>query len=75
MPINRVLQSCGGSFAPDDIKVLNTAYEDALRALCLVDRNDPLTELVAKKVVEIGQTGIRDPRQISGMAVKALGLP
>jgi hypothetical protein len=72
MPINRVLQ--GQSFGPEDIRVLNDAYADALRALYLVDRNDPLTEIVAKKIVEIGQGGIRDPHRIAAMAIKALGL-
>ena len=31
-----------------------------LRALCLVDRSDPITELVARKVFEISQSGVRD---------------
>ena len=35
----------------------------------------PLTEFVAKKIVEIGRRGIRDPHQISQTAIKALGLP
>jgi hypothetical protein len=43
--------------------------------LFLVERNDPLTEIVARKIIEIGGTGIRDPVQISSMAIKALGLP
>jgi hypothetical protein len=72
MPINRVLE--GQSFGPEDLRVLNDAYADALRALHLVDRNDPLTEIVAKKIVEVGQGPIRDPHQIAGMAIKALGL-
>lgn len=72
MPINRVLQ--GSSFGPDEIRVLNEAYADALRALYLVDRNDLLTEFVAKKIVEIGRTGIRDRQQICQTAIKALGL-
>jgi hypothetical protein len=46
-----------------------------LRALYLVDRNDPLTEIVAKEVIEISRTGLRDPAQISSMAAKPLGLP
>jgi hypothetical protein len=33
---------------------LNKAYTFALRSLSLVDRNDPLTEMIAKKVVQIG---------------------
>lgn len=73
MPINRVLQ--GSSFGPDEIRVLNDAYEDALRALYLIDRNDPLTEIVARKIVQVVQSGTRDPRQIAGMAIKSLGLP
>ena len=73
MPINRVLQ--GSSFGPDDIRVLNEAYEDALRALYLVDRNDPLTEIVANKIVQVGRSGLRDPHEIAGMAIKALGVP
>jgi hypothetical protein len=75
MPINRALQSCGLSLGPEDIKVLNDAYENTLRALYLVDRNDPLTEIVAKKIVEIGQAAISDPQEISRTAIKALGLP
>jgi hypothetical protein len=29
--------------------------------------------MVAKAVIEIGQTGIRDPAQISRLAIKAIG--
>jgi hypothetical protein len=29
--------------------------------------------MVAKKVIEIGQTGLRDPAQISAQAIKELG--
>jgi hypothetical protein len=73
MPINRVLQ--GSSFGPDEIRVLNEAYADSLRALSLVDRNDPLTELVAGKIVEIRRGGSRNAQQISQSAIKAPGLP
>jgi hypothetical protein len=72
MPINRVLQ--GSSLEPDEIRVLNDAYEDALRALYLIDRNDPVTEIVARKIIQVGQSGARDPHEIAGMAIKALGL-
>jgi len=33
-----------------------------------------VTEIVAKKIIEIGQTGISDPAQISQLAVKDLGV-
>jgi hypothetical protein len=73
MPINRLLSET--SFSPEQVIRLNDAYERALRALYLVDRNDLLTEIVAKKVIEISLTGISDPAQISKLAVKGLGLP
>lgn len=60
---------------PDEIARLSTAYEQALHAIGVVDRNDPLTELIAKKIIEIGQTGLKDPAQICGRAVEALDLP
>jgi hypothetical protein len=49
---------------------LVAAYGKTLRAL--VDRSDPITELVARKVIEIKQSGVRDPAQISRLAIKAL---
>jgi hypothetical protein len=54
---------------------LQQAYEIALKALRLVDRNDPLTELVARKIIQIGGIGIDDPIQLSRRAIKELGLP
>jgi hypothetical protein len=38
-----------------------------------VDRNDLLTEIVAKRVIEIGRT-ISDPAKISQLAVESLKL-
>ena len=50
---------------------LIAAYELTLRALDL-DRNDPRTLIIAKKVLEIGETGLKDPAEISKSAVKSL---
>jgi len=50
-------------------------HEQALRTIGVQDRNDPLTQLIAKKVIEIGQTGLKDPAEICGRAVEELGLP
>ena len=51
---------------------LNRAYRDVLRSLHLVDRNDPIAEIVAKTVIEIGATGVRGPSEISKIALKRL---
>jgi len=59
---------------PEEISRLSTAYEQTLKALSLKDRNDPLTEMIAKKIIEIGQTGVKDPDQISKIAIRGLGI-
>ena len=71
MPIHRLLQN--KPMGPEEIRCLTTAYEQALRTIGLVDRNDPLAEMIAKKIIEIGQTGVRDPADISVLAIKQLG--
>jgi hypothetical protein len=40
----------------------------------LVDRNDPIAEFVAKTVIGIGATGVRDASEISKIAVKRLAV-
>jgi len=44
---------------------MGEAFEDALVRLGLANRTDPLAEQVAKKVIELGQQGERDPKRIS----------
>jgi hypothetical protein len=72
MAIYRILQNA--PMGPEDIRRLTDAYEYTLRALSVKDRNDPLTEFIAKKIIEIGQTGLRDPAQISARAIQELAL-
>jgi hypothetical protein len=59
MAIYRLLQN--SSFAPEDISPLVAAYENCLRILGRADRSDPVTELIAKKIIEIGQTARSGP--------------
>jgi hypothetical protein len=59
---------------PKEISRISEAYEQALHILCVKDRDDPLTEMIAKKVIKIAQTGIKDAAQISALAIKELEL-
>jgi hypothetical protein len=72
MAIYRLLQN--SAFAPEDIGRLVAAYEDCLRILNVIDRTDPISEFLAKKIIEIGQTGMRDPVQIGRLALKEIGI-
>ena len=73
MTLARLLQN--SAFGPDEIRRMTTAYEDALRVLGLVNRNDPITEIVAKKIIEIAQTGERSSLRIRARALADLGIP
>ena len=71
MAIHRLFQNM--PMTPEDIGRLAAAYEATLKMLELADRSDPLTQLVASKIIEIGQTGVRDSVEISRRAVADLG--
>jgi hypothetical protein len=73
MPIYRLLQNM--PMGPEEISRLTAAYEQALKDIGLVDRDDPIAEMVAKKVIEIAQTGLRDPADIAARVVMELSTP
>jgi hypothetical protein len=66
MPINRLLKH---KRAPEEIELLNKAFNHALGLLGVVDRNDPLCDMVARKVIEVGASGISEPREVAEKAV------
>jgi len=63
------------AFDPDDIKVLVTAFEGALQKLGLVQRTDPVTLSVAKRIIALAQQGERDPIRLRDAVVTAFGPP
>ena len=69
MPITRLLQNA--SFGPDEIRVLVRAFDEALGTL-RVDRNDPVADALAKKIIELAQEGERDPIRLRQHAVRSL---
>ena len=73
MAIYRLLQH--SAFMPEDIAPIVAAYEDCLRILKLTNRADPFTEIVAKAIFQIAQTGVRDPAQLCELALEQIGTP
>ena len=67
MTIYRLLQK--SAFEPEDVKRMGVAYELALLQLGVKDRNDPLTESLAKLIIEVAQTGEKDPNMICALAL------
>jgi hypothetical protein len=72
MAIYRLIAN--GSFGPDEIEVMTAAYEDALIDLRVANRDEPITELIAKAIVNVTATGERDPILVKERAINALGV-
>ena len=70
MTIRRLLKD--KLVGPQEVERLYRAYRDVLRSLHLVDRDDPIAEIVAKAVIEIDAMGVREPSDISKIAIRRL---
>jgi hypothetical protein len=70
MPINQLLKD--SRINRDDVELLAAAFRLALRELQLLDRNDAVCDIVARKVIETAKYGARDPQEIADRAVKQL---
>jgi hypothetical protein len=73
MPINRMFRD--GKFKADEVERLNRAFTFSLRSLSLVDRDDHLCEIVARKIIDIDAAGTHDPQEIAKLTIKQLGIP
>jgi hypothetical protein len=71
MSIDRLLKY--EAFQPEHLSVMCHVFEDVLRTLGLVDRHDPFAEKVAKKVIELAQTGDCDPLRLKELTLQAFG--
>ncbi len=72
MAIRRLIAS--GSYKPEEIRAMTVAYDVALIVLRLNDKDDPITELLAKSIAAVVATGERKPGQIATKAIDALGI-
>jgi hypothetical protein len=70
MPIYDLLRR-QGVFAPDEVAMLGNVFERVLQSLSLVDRKDPITVMVAKKLVDLATSGIRDPDRLRALTLQA----
>jgi hypothetical protein len=64
----------GTSFDPEQVRVMGQAYDKALQALHDRGQPDIVMEVLAKRVIAIVETGLRDPDQICARALEAFGI-
>jgi hypothetical protein len=69
VPIVELLRK-QNSFEPE-VAILGKVFEDVLQTLGLVDREDPLTTMVAKSLIEYAKARVRDPDRLKALTVQA----
>jgi len=70
MPIRPFL--AGQAFAPEIIQQMSLALESVCEKLELNLTDDPATRLVAQKIIELAQRGVRDAATLRAMTLKEL---
>jgi hypothetical protein len=70
MPITPFLD--GQKFDPETKRVMGVAFEMTRAALRLTDRNDPIIEIIAKKIIELAKAGERNADLLCERALKDL---
>jgi hypothetical protein len=56
------------AFGPDDLKAMGNAFSAALTKLGLRDLKDPMTEMVARRIIRAALAGERDPIRLTEIA-------
>ena len=70
MPIRGMLDA--GIFNPREITEMAAAFEATLAALNLVDRTDPVTQLIAKAIIDCAKSGEIDRAKLRDCALEAV---
>ena len=67
MPIKKFIS--GAAFEPETLKNMATAFEKLRMILNLDNPDDPLVEIVAKKIISLASQGITDPAKIERLVI------
>jgi hypothetical protein len=70
VPIRRLIEP--GVFAPEVVAMMGEVFEDVLKTLGLVNREDAATKLVAYRIIELVQSGEHDPKRLKQLALEAV---
>lgn len=63
------------AFDPETLTLMADVYEEACAALGLAERNGPLNEIIAGRVIELAQRGVRTPTALYMMTVQGFKHP
>ena len=63
----------GQPFEPEVVRAMSAAFDKICKSLQLTGGSDPASEIVAKKIIELAQRGVRDADALAERAVRELG--
>ncbi|HET7887825.1 MAG TPA: hypothetical protein VFL62_16505 [Bradyrhizobium sp.] len=72
MPITRLMED--DNFTPEQRHILELAFNDILRRLGLVARNDPICDLVAERMIDIHKRGVTDAVALAQITLREIGV-
>ena len=72
MPIREFLGD-KGAFGPEDLKAMGEAFSAALNKLGLSVRDDPMVEMVARRIIGAALAGERDPIKLTEIGAAGRG--
>jgi hypothetical protein len=71
MPINRFLSDI--TITPEQRHVIELAFASTLRKLHLMDRNDPICEIVAARMIDIHNRGVTNAVALTELTIREIG--
>jgi hypothetical protein len=63
------------AFDPETVECLAAAYEAALKLLRISNTDDPINQTIAQRIIDIAQSGVRDPAKLCAAGSKASTFP
>lgn len=70
MPISRLIANI--NLTREQEHVVELAYNHALRKLNLVDRNDPICDLIAKRMIDLHRRGVTDAVALAEITIREI---
>ena len=71
MPISRLIADI--NLTHEERHVLEVAFGHALSKLNLVDRNDPICDLIANRMIELHKRGLKNAVALAEITVREIG--
>jgi hypothetical protein len=58
------------AFEPEELEIMAAAFHDARTTLGLADRTDTATEIIAGRIIDLAQRGVRTQAELYQEAIK-----